>query len=211
METTHKATGTVNGYDYVDLGLSVKWATINVGASKPEDNGNYYAWGEIERKNIYNYLSYKFRASGDTWDDVIYNKYNTNIKHGPIDNKTILDPEDDVAHIMWGDCWRMPTKKEQEELLNNCTWIWTTVNGKNGYMVTSKLIGYTDRSIFLPAAGFCMTNYPYYYGRVGYYWSSSLDSDRPNRALCIRLTTSELFISDKHRPLYGFSIRPVYP
>ena len=126
-----------NGHEYVDLGLSVKWATCNVGAVSPEDYGDYFAWGETEPKDFYAWSTYKWcNGSYDT-----LTKYCTDSKYGTVDNKTVLDLEDDAAHVNWGGDWRMPTKAEQDELYNNCTWEWTTQNGVNGYKVTSKING----------------------------------------------------------------------
>ena len=131
----------------IDLGLpsGTKWANMNVAASTPEEYGGYYAWGETEEKDNYSWSTYKWcRGSYDT-----QTKYCTDSSYGTVDNKTVLDPEDDVAHVKWGGTWRMPTLDEQKELLNKCTWNWTTQNGVNGYKGT----GPNGNSIFLPAAG----------------------------------------------------------
>ena len=177
-----------NGYEFVDLGLSVLWATCNVGASAPEEYGNYYAWGETEPKTEYSWSTYKYCKGSYT----SLTKYNNHSSYGSVDNKTTLDTEDDVAHVIWGGDWRMPTQAEFEELFKNCTWKWTSQNGINGYWVTSKKSGYTDRSIFLPAAGWCRDANINYAGIFGYYWSSSLGTADPSdaRNLC--------FISDNH-------------
>lgn len=148
----------------VDLGLSVKWACCNVGATKPEEYGGYYAWGETEEKSYYDWDTYKWRNGTG------YTKYCTDSDYGHVDNKTVLDPEDDVAHVKWGGSWRMPTRDEIKELNDNCTWQWTTLNGVNGYRVT----GPTGNSIFLPAAGSRFGAELYYRGAYGYCRSSSL-------------------------------------
>ena len=135
--------GEVNGYRYVDLGLSVKWATCNVGAKSPEESGGYYAWGETEEKSEYSLDTYKW------YKDSFYIKYCTNSKYGIVDNKIILEQSDDVAQIKWGNGWRMPTNDEFEELSNKCTIKWTTYNGIWGQIVT----GANGNKIFLPAAG----------------------------------------------------------
>ncbi|MBQ9363644.1 MAG: Ig-like domain-containing protein [Bacteroidaceae bacterium] len=156
-------------YEAVDLGLSVKWATMNIGASSPEDYGDYFAWGETEPKDTYNWSTYK-------WCNGSYNtqtKYCTSSDYGTVDNKTVLDLEDDAARANWGGTWRMPTKAEQDELCNNCTWTWTTQNGVNGYKVTSKTNG---NSIFLPAAGYRFDSSLSSAGSYGDYWSSSLNA-----------------------------------
>ena len=158
----------VNPLQAVDLGLSVKWATFNVGATKPEEYGGYYAWGETEEKEIYDWSTYKWcNGSYDTMT-----KYCANNSYGIVDNKTVLDLEDDVAHVKWGGDWRMPTKAEQDELRNNCTWEWTALNDVNGYKVT----GPNGNSIFLPAAGYRRGSDVSYRGDSGFNWSGSLGS-----------------------------------
>ena len=160
------------GHEYVDLGLSVKWATCNVGAQSPEDYGEYYAWGETTAKTIYTLKGYRFRASGDAPYNAKFSKYDTDDKLGPV-NKKVLEPADDVANVKWGGNWRMPTKEEIEELNWNCDWVWTTQNGVNGVKITSKVEGYTDRSIFIPAAGYRTDSRQLFAGESGEYWSST--------------------------------------
>ena len=133
-----------NGYEYVDLGLSVKWATCNIGAKTPNEYGGYFAWGETETKDTYNWQNYK-------WSNGTYNsltKYCIDSRYGTVDNKTILEIEDDAASQIWGGYWRMPTGDEFDELLTNCDWIWTNV----GFEVVSKING---NSIFIPSAEYC--------------------------------------------------------
>ena len=149
--------------DAIDLGLSVKWANMNVGATNPQDYGNYYAWGETSTKETYNWSTYFYTNDGGS----TFTKYNKRLK-------TVLDPEDDAAHVNWGGSWRMPTNAEWQELCDNCTWTWTTQNGINGYKVTSNKEGYTDRFIFLPAAGYRYGSDLNGVGSNGLYWSSSL-------------------------------------
>ena len=160
-----------NGHEYVDLGLSVKWATCNVGADSPEEYGYHFAWGETSPKTTYNWSTYKYCNGSSTpmtkyCEDSYYG-------YGTVDNKTILELADDAAHVNWGGNWRMPTRAEQDELRNssNCTWTWTTQNGVKGYKVTSKKNG---NSIFLPAAGCRLNDGLNGAGSNGYYWSSSL-------------------------------------
>ena len=210
--------GSEHGRKYVDLGLSVKWATLNVGASVPEGLGGYYAWGETKTKTDYLMSTYKFCISHDSYGNDKFNKYVTNLyngyNYGDEDNKTILDPEDDVAHFKWGGSWRMPTKAEQDELCDNCTWTWTSLNGVNGYLVSSNIEGYTDRFIFLPAAGSGDNgSFDNHVGMQGHYWSSSLYENRPRYAWCLSFDDDDYF-----RGSYGYakrsdglSIRPVCP
>ena len=108
-------------YEEVDLGLSVNWGTFNVGASRPEEYGSLYAWGETEPKGYYDWGTYKWCDGTSN----IMTKYNIWSSFGTIDNDTILDPEDDVAHVRWGGDWRMPTREELNELCVNCSWMWT--------------------------------------------------------------------------------------
>lgn len=197
-----------NGHEYVDLGLSVKWATCNVGAKTPEDYGDYYAWGEtetIETKSIYKWSTYKWcKGSKDTMT-----KYCTNSSYGTVDNKTTLDPEDDVAHVKWGGIWRIPTRAEQDELRNpnNCTWTWTTQGGKNGYKVTSKMNG---NSIFLPTAGCCGDSSLSGADSYGRYSSSSLYSFDSYRTYSLFFSSNGVSWSYYAR-YYGQSVRPVCP
>lgn len=199
-------------HEYVDLGLSVKWATCNVGADKPEDNGGLYGWGETEPRDIYaprGWMSNKWGVSlfGFT-------KYNRLSDLGPVDNKETLDPEDDVAHVLWGGKWRMPSEQEMHELHENCNWEWTTLNGVYGYRVTSKKRGYNDRSIFLPAAGKYVSAL-YTYGSDGNYWSSSLmpsnvgpDYVVKDGSCCIHFTGYYVRVNYDAREC-AYSVRPV--
>ena len=170
------ATGTANGHGYVDLGLSVKWATCNVGATKPEEYGNYYAWGETEPKTTYDWSTYKWATATQKkwgWDLETLTKYNTNANYGTVDNKTVLDPEDDAAHVNWGGAWRMPTRAEWLELYENC--IWKGTDDYNGTGVAGQIVtGFNGNSIFLPVAGNRATQEDEEHD-YGYYWSSSLD------------------------------------
>ena len=187
-------------YEAVDLGLSVKWATCNVGASSPEEYGGYYAWGETEEKDDYSWSTYKW--CNGSYDSLT--KYCISSSYGTVDDKIILDPEDDVAHVKWGGTWRMPTKAEQDELHNNCIWIWTTLNGVNGY----KVYGPNGNSIFLPAACYRAGKEADDRGNYAYYCSSSLYSDKIDYAYC-------LYFQSDYRSLVGHvryrgcSVRPV--
>ena len=190
-----------NVYEAVDLGLSVKWATCNVGATKPEEYGGYYAWGETEEKDFYDWSTYKWCNGG--YDTMT--KYCIYSDNGTVDNKTVLDPEDDVVHVKWGGSWRMPTRAEQDELCANCTWTWTTQNGVNGYKVTSKTNG---NSIFLPAAGLCDGTTLRYSGSNCYYWLSSLFDGSSRLAYYLDFSSGDYDWYGSYR-YYGFTVRPV--
>jgi hypothetical protein len=186
----------------VDLGLSVKWATFNLGASSPEEYGDYYAWGETSTKNDYSWDTYK-------WCNGSYNtltKYNILSNYGTVDNKITLELSDDAAHVTWGDNWRMPTDAEWTELRENCTWIWTTQNGKNGYKVASKTNG---NSIFLPAAGYRYGTRLDISSSSGNYMSSSLNSGNPSLALGVYFNSDTVFRDKTGNRENGHSVRPV--
>ena len=193
-------------HEYVDLGLSVKWATCNVGASKPEDYGDYFAWGETTAKSTYDWSTYKY--CNGSYNNLT--KYNNSSSYGSVDNKTTLELSDDAARANWGGSWRMPTDAELTELREQCTWTWTTQNGVSGYKVTSKKSGYTNKSIFLPAAGYRLDSSLYYAGSYGYFWSSSLYTDCPNYAYYLYFSSSYVDRSISYR-CYGHSVRPVCP
>ena len=152
----------------MDLGLSVKWASFNLGASTPEEYGDYYAWGELQTKQRYYWDTYVF-CNGI---EKTLTKYNSESDYGVVDNKSVLDLEDDVAHHSLKGDWRIPSSKEWDELANpdNCVWTWTTQNEISGYLVTSKR---TDNSIFIPAAG-SKSSDNYLNNNRGYYWLNEL-------------------------------------
>ena len=189
--------GGETGDEAVDLGLpsGLKWRSMNVGASKPEDYGNYYAWGETATKSSYTWSNYKFGHS----QNGEFSKYDT----GPYaDNKTVLDPEDDAAAVNLGDGWRMATYKEWKELREQCTWKWTTRNGVNGMQVT----GPNGNSIFLPAAGYYNTSLTNR-GSYGSYWTATL-SGVQGMANAVDFISSGFDIAVIAR-CQGGSVRPV--
>ena len=178
----------------VDLGLSVKWATFNVGATSPEDYGDYFAWGETEPKETYSWATYKWGTSSNL------TKYNTT------DGKTTLDLEDDAAKVLWGGYWRMPSKEEVDELTQQCTWIWTTHNNVNGYKVT----GPNGNSIFLPVAGYKGAGPTYPAGEDGLYWTSTLEKGHFSYLIVLHNDAPPTEASTKGTRCFGFTIRPVY-
>ena len=195
-------TPTMTTGEAIDLGLSVKWASYNVGATAPEEYGGYYAWGETEEKSDYSWRNYKYcKGTNDTMT-----KYCTSSSDGTVDNKTTLEAGDDVASVKWGGNWRMPTTEEQQELINNCTWTWTTHNGVNGYRVT----GPNGNSIFLPAAGYRYGSEAYDQGSSGYYWLSSLDSYYSDYAFNLYFYSGYYNWFSYYR-CHGRTVRPVCP
>lgn len=175
---------TPDGVEAVDLGLSVKWASVNLGADKPSSFGKYYAWGETKPKDYY------------SWETYTWSRRNTQFltKYSSEDGKTQLALSDDAARANWGGDWRMPTAEEFEELTdqNKCTWEWTTVDGVNGYKVTGKKTG---KSIFLPITGLRFYSGIQFRAVYGYYWTSSLYTASPNKALCLEFNFSDVDVS----------------
>ena len=174
-ETTHES---------VDLGLSVKWATMNVGAASPEDYGNYYAWGETESKDTYsmtNSVTYEVEM-----DDVAGNA------------------DYDAATANWGGTWRMPKSTEIDELVEECEWTWTTQDGVDGYLVT----GTNGNSIFLPAGGYYYNSSLNSAGLRGLYWSSTPRSGSTTHAYDLNFDCDYYTMSSYSRN-YGRSVRPV--
>ena len=179
--------GSINGYKYINLGLpsGLKWATCNVGASSPEDYGDYYAWGETETKSTY--TSENCSTYGVQMNDISGNA------------------QYDVSRKKWGGSWRMPTKAEIKELIENCNWTWTTQGGKKGYIV----IGPNGNSIFLPAAGYrgrsllVITDF----GIRGFYWSST-PSESPQETYYLDIYDGYEGVSCEGRD-YGRTVRPV--
>lgn len=196
----------------VDLGLSVMWSSFNVGAEKPEDFGCYYAWGETDPKTVYNWTTYKYCNGSSTSLTKYCINYSNNDYNGFVDGITELEAIDDVAQVKWGDKWRMPKYAELRELQIYCTWTWTTVNGINGYIVRSNQPGYTERYIFLPAAGYYESDKKIQPGSWDSHgcWSSSLGDSEMGRATCMHYNEGSLMISvgasDRYR---GYPVRPV--
>ena len=178
------ATGAINGHEWIDLGLSVKWATMNVGASSPSDYGSYFAWGEIRTKSEYteeNSVTYE-----KDFNDISGNR------------------QYDAARSNWGGNWRLPTQKEFDELINKCQWTWSTQNGRKGYTVT----GPNGNSIFLPAAGWRYGTSTYDIGVKGRYWSSTPD-DSNNQDAYYLLFYDDLRIVNWNYRYHGRSVRAV--
>lgn len=196
VQLSKPASGYENGYEWVDLGLSVKWATKNVGASSPSDYGGYYAWGETRTKSSYEW-SNCFDCLDDTGDS--WEMYK-------IGGTTRITPNSghDTARENWGGKWRMPTDAKNNELLYKCTWTWTTQNGHEGYKVTGK----NGNSIFFPAAGYHNGTDTFNMGHTGDYWSNMLSSSDSNGARCLCFNIGGHFMLYGSRR-YGQSVRPV--
>lgn len=215
---------TPTGVEAVDLGLSVKWANMNVGAESVTDYGDYFAWGETEGyksgKKNFSESTYKYYMSTTekytdkdgfevTENKKGYTKYVADDYRGYDgfrDDKETLDLEDDAANANWGGEWRMPTSKEIDELVYKCSWQWCALNNVWGY----KVVGPNDNYIFLPAAGYRGDSSLYGAVSRGYYWSSSLRESYSNDACSLSFNPSNGDWYGYYR-YNGFSVRPVCP
>lgn len=189
-------TGTINGHDWVDLGLSsgVKWATCNVGANEAEEYGDYFGWGETEPKDNYssiNSLTYKISKRKLK-------------KGGIIDDTNTLTKEHDAANVQWGGTWRLPTDEEFGELISECQWNFATFNGVNGYLVT----GPNGKNIFLPASAYQNGTTIENDGDFGDYWSSTL-IEESNSVACSLGYSSKSFGRRRYARYVGRTVRPV--
>ena len=192
----------------IDLGLSVKWASFNLGATKPEEFGDYFAWGETKPKWDYNWSTYKWCMNGGPTQLTKYCNNSSYGYNGFTDGMYVLDPVDDAATVALGGSWRMPTEAELDELYRQCTWTWTTLNGVIGTKVASKKPGYTDKWIFLPAAGFRNGASLYRAGTSCNYWSSSIGLFQSN-AHYMYVSSLEFSSTSEYTRDQGFSVRPV--
>ena len=186
-----------NGNEWVDLGLpsGTLWATCNVGADSPEKDGYYFAWGETEPKDLYNWSTYKWcNGSANS-----LTKYCTSSTYGTVDNKTILELSDDAAYVNLGSDWRLPIRAELNELRNDAytAWVWTTKKGTTGYLVISKI---NENSIFLPVTS-----------STSCYWSGSLKTDSPSYAYSLSLQSSSVNSDSYWLRFNRQSVRPVIP
>lgn len=157
--------GEENGHEYIDMGTSVMWSPVNLGATVIGEYGDYYAWGELETKEYYADSTYK-------WYDIEqkkYTKYVLNDNKGTtIDNLTTLELEDDVAHVKWGGTWRMPTEEEMQELIDKCNFEYKETEYGPGFLVTAK----NNNRMFLPLSMIWDDGVKW-----GYYWTSSLSTE----------------------------------
>lgn len=181
----------------VDLGLSsgILWATCNIGASSPSEIGDYFAWGEREPKDVYGWDTYKLCRGS----------YNSIFKYTETDGKKVLDSQDDVAKSMLGGEWRIPTKEDMEELVEECEWKWTSLNGQLGW----KVIGSNNNYIFLPASGAASSYRIAGVNELGRYWTATRDeSNYSAYNLRFKDGTDTIVVVDDTR-FYGRTIRPV--
>ena len=191
----------------VDLGLpsGTLWADRNVGAALPEGYGDYFAWGEsIPKSTYYNWVTYKY-AKDDPKKLMKYCSSPDYSLYALTDGRTNLESSDDAATANWGSNWCMPTQEQFQELIDNCTWTWTTRNGKNGYEVKGK----NGNSIFLPAAGYRSETSIEDVDFSGYYWSSSFNEVCPNCGCGLCIDSGRVELNDWTQRCDGWSVRPV--
>ena len=206
-DPTPTPSNTLNGHEFVDLGLpsGLLWATCNVGSTTPEGYGGYFAWGETTAKATYSWGNYSL-CNGSKNTLTKYCNCEDFGNNGFTDNLTTLEASDDAATANWGSGWRMPTYDELNELKNNCTATWTTQNGVNGRLFT----GPNGNSIFLPAAGNRDDSDLIDAGSVGLYWSSSLGTGSPRDAWGLYFSSDDYYVDyDGVYRCYGRSVRPV--
>lgn len=203
-EYTYFSSGESDGHEYTDLGLSVMWATMNVGAAKASESGIYVAWGELEPKESYSWKNY-------SWGDgngPKFNKYVMDAKssvEGDIDGICKLEPQDDAAMHYWGGSWRMPTDEEVTELREKCKWTWVVCDGVQGYCVT----GPNGNTIYLPASGYYKDDCITLNGLNGCFWTSTL-SGRVSSNSYELLIFNGSYIRGSSFRYYGENIRPVF-
>lgn len=212
-----------SGVEAVDLGLSVKWASFNVGSSTKEGFGDLFAWGELEPKSTYTEENYQYYNTGyfdkngvkidSLFYEIIGNKTYVQIGNGSYPTYDISKTKYDVAHVKWGGKWRMPTYNEMKELKEKCIWKWASINSFNGYKITASNGNY----IFLPAGGFGFSKGIGNRNKDGNYMSSTLvdnqsassSSNLENWSFYgIDFKSSDVYLGE-HGRLWGFSVRPV--
>lgn len=222
-----------SNHSYVDLGLpsGTLWATYNIGATKPEEYGDYFAWGETEPKDVYDWSTYKYAKASGAWDLDSLTKYNFgNYYDGVVDSLSTLLPEDDAATVNWGSEWRMPTNEEQRELLDECYVVWTdSYNGREvrgiivykaksaedkgefvgSWQTPSEDYSTSDSHVFFPAAGYRGGSDVYLVGSLGGYWSSSLYEKYEYGARYLYFNEKDAFWDDDDYRRSGFPVRAV--
>lgn len=199
--------GSTTNAEWVDLGLpsGLLWASCNVGATAPEDYGDYFAWGETTTKTNYSLNTYRYGTVDAEGYLATLTKYNTSTNYGTVDTLTTLQSGDDAATANMGDGVRTPTLDEWSELLDNTTAEWTALNGVSGIKFTAS----NGKSIFLPAAGWYSSSVLLNAGDNGFYWSSSLDEDKPYRAHSFDFYSGDQYMYYVNR-IHGISVRAVH-
>ena len=190
----------LNGHEYVEMGDGLKWATCNVGAEKPEDDGTLFRWGDVEEGHDTSWSTYKWGPASNL------TKYNAQGGCGVVDNKFVLDPSDDAASVNWGSTWRTPTKEELMVLTDNSKFNWAWDSTLKGYWVISKIAGFEGNKIFFPAHSVHTSN-----GMseaAADYWSSSVYKESCNHVYLLEILESSYRV-DHNLRCYLMYVRPV--
>lgn len=221
-DVVYDTLGIKNGHEYVDLGLGVKWATCNVGATSTAEYGNYFAWAETRTKLEYDWSNYQWMEQEHaswwgvnkyTFEDFQYYGCWYEGENYVGDNLQIIEADDDAANVNWGEDWRMATFDEWYDLKTKCSWKWiTNYNGTgiSGFIVTSKITGYTNNYIFLPAAGYKKGSNTSNAATNGTYWTSSISASASDCACGLGFNSSSQYWFDLDR-YYALTVRPVRP
>ena len=212
VHVTNTSTGAIavltvivnGGQEYVDLGLpsGTLWATCNVGANAPEEYGDYFAWGETEPKQVYDWSTYKWSDGEELTKYCNKSNYGYN---GYTDDRAELDPEDDAAYVNWGPEWRMPTVQQLDELYEQCTWTWTQLNGVNGRLVT----GPNGNTLFLPAGGGYNGDTLKNAGIAGSFWSRTLAYTIPSYSFFLGFVEDGVYSWSNGDRFCGVTVRAV--
>lgn len=188
----------------IDLGLpsGIKWAATNMGTTLPEGSGSLFAWGECYVKPYYDFTTYMHcKGTPKT-----LTKYCTNADYGTVDSKTRLESTDDAATTLWGEGWRMPTTDDINELIENCTWTFDSINGQRGFYIAGK----NGNKIFMPVAGTQYQEKLEYSNLRGYYWTSDIDPSGDMWAVGLFISRMKASLGDKYNRSSGRNIRPVH-
>lgn len=199
--------GQLEGHNYVDLGLpsGTLWATCNLGATQPEENGAYYAWGETTPKSEFEWTNYKY-GNGEAESRIKMTKYCSHEKKGVVDNIQLLDSTDDAASVSWNGKWRIPTKEEWEELLDGCTWEWVKNYKGSGLDMKKGTSKSNGKTILFPFSGYY--NGTAFFNNSSAFWSSTQKADNGLYAYFVRMLTHNQNMNNGHRK-QGMTIRAV--
>ena len=199
--------GQLEGHNYVDLGLpsGTLWATCNLGANQPEENGAYYAWGETSPKSEFEWTNYKY-GNGEAESRIKMTKYCSHEKKGAVDNIQLLDSTDDAASATWNGKWRIPTKEEWEELLDGCTWEWVKNYKGSGLDMKKGTSKSNGKTILFPFSGYY--NGTAFFNNSSAFWSSTQKADNGLDAYFVRMLTHNQNMNNGHRK-QGMTIRAV--
>ena len=202
INVNYDTSGSVGGHYYVDLGLSVMWATCNIGASTALMSGSYFAWGEVTPKESYSWETYIHCDKDNKFTKYCYKKESGS--NELVDSLYTLQPEDDAAVQNWGNGWRMPTDAEFEELRTKCHWEWVSGIGVYYYKVT----GSTGKSIMIPACGSMKDRIVHSPNSNGCLWTSNISNNKTEHACELTLYATGFWKGSVDR-FYGEPIRPV--